>query len=46
MTKWLKQKQIAIFDPKSPNNPFTKLILDFKGKELPSDQIEFDYNIP
>jgi hypothetical protein len=26
------------------NNPFTQLILDFKGKKLPSDQIVFDYN--
>ena len=30
--------------PSSINTPFTQLILDFKGKELPSEQIEFDYN--
>jgi hypothetical protein len=30
--------------PTFHNNPFTQLILDFKGKKLPSDQIEFDYN--
>jgi len=24
--------------------PFTQLIQDFKGKELPSEQIEYDYN--
>ena len=28
----------------SVNTPFTQLIQDFKGKELPSEQIEFDYN--
>jgi hypothetical protein len=26
------------------SNPFTQLILDFKGKNLPSEQIEADYN--
>jgi len=30
--------------PSSTNTPFTQLILDFKGKELPSDQIVSDYN--
>ncbi len=28
----------------SVNTPFTQLIQDFKGKALPSEQIEFDYN--
>ena len=28
----------------SINTPFTQLIQDFKGKELLSEQIEFDYN--
>jgi hypothetical protein len=28
----------------SVNTPFTQLIQDFKGKELPSEQIEYDYN--
>jgi hypothetical protein len=31
-------------NPLFPNNPFTQLILDFKGKEIPSDHIEFDSN--
>jgi hypothetical protein len=31
-------------DSSSVNTPFTQLIQDFKGKELPSEQIEFDYN--
>ena len=28
----------------TPPNPFTQLILDFRGKNLPSEQIEADYN--
>ncbi|MBA3750862.1 MAG: hypothetical protein H0X03_08255 [Nitrosopumilus sp.] len=31
-------------DPTPINTPFTELILDFKGKDLPSEQIESDYN--
>ena len=31
-------------DPTYIDTPFTQLISDFKGKELPSEQIEFDYN--
>jgi hypothetical protein len=31
-------------DPVFPDNPFTQLILDFKGKEIPSDHLEFDSN--
>jgi hypothetical protein len=26
------------------SNPFTELILDFRGKNLPSEQIKADYN--
>jgi hypothetical protein len=29
---------------RSTPNPFTQLILDFRGKNLPSEQIEADYN--
>jgi hypothetical protein len=28
----------------TPSNPFTQIILDFRGKNLPSEQIEADYN--
>lgn len=28
----------------TPSNPFTQLISDFRGKNLPSEQIEADYN--
>ena len=35
---------IAMLNSSSVNTPFTQLIQDFKGKELPSEQIEFDYN--
>jgi hypothetical protein len=31
-------------DPTYIDTPFTQLISDFKGKELPSEQIKFDYN--
>jgi hypothetical protein len=31
-------------DTTSTNTPFTQLISDFKGKSLPPDQIESDYN--
>lgn len=31
-------------DSSSVNTPFTQLIQDFKGKQLPSEQIEYDYN--
>lgn len=31
-------------DSSSINTPFTQLIQDFKGKQLPSEQIEYDYN--
>jgi Sensory domain in DIguanylate Cyclases and Two-component system len=31
-------------DSSSVSTPFTQLIQDFKGKKLPSEQIEFDYN--
>ena len=35
---------IAMLNSSSVNTPFTQLIQDFKGKEHPSEQIEFDYN--
>ena len=31
-------------DPTYIDTPFTQLISNFKGKELPSEQIKFDYN--
>ena len=31
-------------DPTHNNTPFTQLISDFKGKKLPPEQIEYDYN--
>lgn len=31
-------------DPTHTNAPFTQLISDFKGKKLPPEQIEYDYN--
>ena len=30
--------------PPNTLNPFSQLISDFRGKNLPSDQIEADYN--
>lgn len=35
---------IDVSSRSTPSNPFTQLISDFKGKNLPSEQIEADYN--
>jgi hypothetical protein len=35
---------IDVSSQSTGSNPFTQLILDFKGKNLPSEQIEADYN--
>ena len=35
---------IDVSSRSTPSNPFTQLILDFRGKNLPSEQIEADYN--
>ncbi len=36
--------EINVSNQSTDPNPFTQLILDFKGKNLPSEQIEADYN--
>jgi hypothetical protein len=35
---------IDVSSRSTPSNPFTQLISDFRGKNLPSEQIEADYN--
>jgi hypothetical protein len=35
---------IDVSSQSTGSNPFTQLILDFKGKNIPSEQIEADYN--
>ena len=35
---------IDVSSRSTPSNPFTQLISDFRGKSLPSEQIEADYN--
>jgi hypothetical protein len=35
---------IDVSSRSTPYNPFTQLISDFRGKNLPSEQIEADYN--
>ena len=35
---------IDVSSRSTPPNPFTQLISDFRGKNLPSEQIEADYN--
>ncbi len=39
-----KLSEINVSNQSTDPNPFTQLILDFRGKNLPSEQIEADHN--